>query len=227
MNRKYLSVIVLPALISLVLLSSCWESIDQLSTFNFRFPLFFQATYRDKVSPDTSMDFVNLYEYDQYKDNIEKISKAEIIAFNYRIDSLIFTDKTTGSPVIFNPILHKNKLEYENIKFYLIFARPKDTLNIHSLDSADFEVDPTQAPILLGEFKNVKIEDYYRFSHYIETIEDEIARTIDKALREQPQFYIVTMYSKMKDQDLTTEPERVIPLISSRYDLIIRFSVDL
>lgn len=227
MKKKNSSIILVTSLLLVFLLQSCWESIDNLSTFNFRFPILFQAIYRDKASPDTSWDFVNLYEYDQYKDNVDKISKAEIIAFNYRIDSLIFTDKQTGSPVIFNPSLHKNQLEYENIKFYLIFARPKDSSLVHSLDSADFEVDPAQAPILLGEYKNVKIEDYYRYSHYIEDIDEQVARTIDKALREQPHFYIQTEYGKMKDQDLTKEPKRYIPFISSRYDLIIRFSVNL
>ena len=219
--------IIVLSILTVLVLQSCWESIDSLSTFNFRFPILFQATYRDKASPDTSNDFVNLYEYDQYKDNVDKISKAEIIAFNYRIDSLIFTDKQTGSPVIFDPIKHKNMLEYENIKFYLIFARPKDSTLKHSLDSADFEVDPAQAPVLLGEYKNVKIEDYYRYSHFIESIEERVAQTIDKALRKQPYFYIVTQYSKMKDQDLAKEPKRYIPFISSRYDLIIRFSVNL
>lgn len=219
--------ILFPAVIAVVIFTGCWDSVESLSTFNFRFPILFQATYRDKVTPDTSWDFVNLYEYDQYTEYVDKISRAEVVAFNYRIDSLIFRYPGTDSLVIFNPLVHKNILEYESIKFYLIFARPKDSTKIHSLDSADFEVDPTQKQNLLGEFQSVKLEDYYRYSHYIENIDEDVAKTMEKAMKEQPQFYIKTEYSKMRDQNPVTEPKRYIPYISSRYDLIIRFSVDL
>ncbi len=200
------------------------QTVDSFKTFTFEFPVFFHAEYHNKLTPDTSFDFVNMYEYDQYKDNVDKINKAELLSFNYRIDSMIFRDPVTEQDIVFNPVLHKDLIEFVNIKFYIIFAKPKSPELKGSLDSADYVVDPDREPYLLGEFHNVEVSDYYRYAHHIENIDKTVAKVLEDALQNQPYFYILTEYSKIKNQ---TAERRIFPYISSRYDLIIRFSVNI
>lgn len=206
--------------ISSVLLSSCYTStIDALSTFKFQLPLLFHSDYVNKAAPDTSVDFSNLNKYQEYRDNKSKLKKAEIISFNYWIDSLIIDN---GKP--FDPA--KDDIEFDYVRFSLIFAQlksnPPKPGDIYDKDN--YEAIPNAQEYVLGEFTNVKVQDYYRESKHILQISDDVAKVISSAVKDNPTFFIRSMYSKTKGQ---TAEKRYFPLIWGRFDCIIRFEVNL
>ncbi len=193
---------------SAFMLSSCFfDTLSKVDTFTFQLPLIFDSDHFDKAAPDTSLDFTNLNDYKEYRDNKDKIEKAEILHFNYWVDSLV----TENGP--WNPNdPSEEDIEFEFIKFYLQFA--------------DFQgnPDPSEPFHLLGEFHDVNVEDYYRNPEHILEVPEEVALVISEAVKENPFFYIITEYSKLKGQ---TEEKFRFPFIHARYDMVIRFDVKL
>lgn len=188
------------AIISLLVLSGCYtNTIDSLSTFKFQIPIFFYSHWVNKAAPDTTYDYVNLDDYAEYRDNKEKIKKAEIISFNYWIDSLMVDQ---GVP--FDPEKSED-IEFEFIRFYIQF---EGETNKH----------------LIGEFLNVSAKEYYRKPQHILEVPSTVAEIIAVALKEKPKFNILSIYSKTKGQ---TEEKKYIPLVNARFDLFIRFEVEL
>ncbi len=198
------------------------NTIDALSSFEFQLPIYFYSNWVDRAAPDTSWDFKNLNDYNEYRDNRDKIQTAEIISFNYWLDSLVTEN---GKP--FDPTdPNQEDLEFEFVKFYLHFAVLKDNPPNPDdpSDENNYELDPDTPDYLLGEFHNVDVKKYYRNPEYILEVPTEVAQIIAVALKDKPQFFIKSVYSKVKGQ---TEPKRHFPLINTRYDLIIRFEVNL
>lgn len=216
--KKHL-IILFPALFALTMWGCYTSTIDALSTFKFQLPINFYSNWINKAAPDTSWDFNNLLKYDEYKDNQDKIKKSEILSFNYWIDSLIFDNGE-----VFKPGVHQ--LEFEFIKFYLVFARlkanPPNPFN--PLDESNYEFDPDSPEYLLGEFTNVNATAYYRSPEHILEVPEDVAEVIAVAVKEKPQFFIKSIYSKTKGQ---TEPKRYFNLINARFDMVIRFEVSL
>ncbi len=242
--------LIIPLVLAGIALSSqffggCYtETIDKLSTFEFRLPIFFRSTHFDKASPDTSRDFVNMLEYKEYRDNKDRILKAVIKEFNYRIRHVKITGDTIP-PVMknfsadsianwdpqqelyFEPGDDPNDtLGFEYIKFFLRFAelRPGYT-DRNDLDSAHWRFDQLDTnKYLLGEYRNVRVNDYFRKSHHIIKVDSEIAAIISEAVRNKPAFWIITEYSKAFGQ---TEEKRKFPFVAADYDMFIKFQVEL
>jgi hypothetical protein len=158
-----------------------------------------------------------------------------ILQFNYWIDSLVYKDKN-GNTFTFdpnNPALPE--VEFEFIRFYLHFAKPKaewlgmDISDEETWDSSRYEFDYTagSGPYLLGEFRDVNIKPYYRRADHIIQVKDDVAKIISDAINNRPVFYIITEYSPLKDQNVQTEPKRYFPFVAARYDMIIRFEIEL
>jgi hypothetical protein len=203
------------------------DTIDNLSTFSFQFPMIFHSNYYDKAAPDTNLDYSNLNKYKEYKDNKDRINKAQILHLNYWIDSLKFTDPSNGQQVVFDPVLHKDKIEFEFIKFYLVFAKyipNPNNPNWEDTMATHWTADLTKAPFTLGVFKNVEIAKYYRNPEHIEYVSEAVANQISDLLKTQPSFFIVSEYSRVKNQ---TDDKYYFPLIKARFDVVIRFDVDL
>jgi hypothetical protein len=197
--------------------SGCYtDAVDNLSTFTFQLPLLFHSYHWDKASPDTSVDFTNLNDYKEYRDNKERINKAQILHFNYWIDSLVMQNN-----VPFDPEVHTDDVIFPFIRFYLQFARYTggDPSNPNS-----YEPDPNEPMYLLGEYLDVNVAEYYRNPEYILDVSEETAMILSDAVKNRPQFYIITHYSKVVGQ---TEPKRYFPYVAARYDMVIRFDVDL
>lgn len=227
MKRFFFPLIFLLSLSLGLVLNSCYtDTVDSFSTFSFQFPILFHADHHNKISPDTSTDFVNLYDYPEYTDNKHLLNKAEILSFNYRIDSLQYTPPGETDTTIFDPNSeeHKNIIQFDFIRFTLVFAKLKsEFLDVN--DENSYEEDTTIAPQLLGEFYDVKIEDYYRYAHHIEVTDEKVAQVISNSIKERPHFYIVTEYSKLSDQ--TEGEDWKFPYIESNYDMVVRFNIDL
>jgi hypothetical protein len=204
----------------MLIVDGCYTStVDSLSTFKFQLPLIFYSNYKNKAIPDTSVDFVNLVKYDEYNKNKDKIGKADILSFNYWIDSLVMDNNTPFDPMVHN-------VEFEYVSFALHFAKlkefppyPADINNV-----VNWEDDPLSPDYILGEFTNVSVREYYRIPDHILDVNDEIAQVLSSAVKYKPQFFIKSIYSKSKGQ---TTPKRNFPLVNARFDMIIRFEVNL
>jgi hypothetical protein len=135
-------------------------------------------------------------------------------------------DPTAQTGDYFDP--NNDTLEFYYIKFWLHFATPKYVGTPETnTDSANWKFDPMEQPYLLGQYSNVDIRDYYRNPEHIVEVEDDIAAIISEAVRNRPAFYIITEYSPVVGQNVATEPKRRFPFVAARYDMIIRFSIDL
>jgi hypothetical protein len=222
--KKIYILIMIGTILSGLFIAGCYtDTIDAFSKFTFQLPLLFHSTHIDKAAPDISYDFANLNKYKEYTDNKDRISKALVLQFNYWIDSLILKDNipfdSNNRSVIFN-----------YIRFSLHFAKLKPQYSYYGemdIDSSHWMFDPAEEPYLLGEFRNVNVADYYRKAYHIVEVADDVAQIISEAVKNRPAFYIITEYSPLADQDTTKEPKRHFPYVAARYDMIIRFSVDL
>ena len=198
--------------------SSCvTDTVSQFEIFTVQLPIFFKSEHKDRVSPDTSVDFTNLYKYDEYRNNKDKIDAAEVFQINYRLDSLVMENGK-----VFDP--KTDDLEFEYIRFTLKFAKPKPGRSEYSTDSTDFEPDPTSPLYILGEFPNVKVQEYMKTANHIIEVPEKNAATISETLKKTPYFYIYTEYSKIKGQ---TGPTVTFPFIRAKYDVVIRLKVKL
>lgn len=234
--KKFLSIIFVQAVLFIgasYLFTGCYtDTIDSFSKIKIQLPLFFHSHFHDKASPDNDTSFTNLYQYKEYEDNKDKIDKAEIYQFNYRIDSLMFaTDKVKplekDSTFAFDPLNQNHEIEFEYIQFYIHYAVKKPGwthTGIRDLDSSHWKPDPNAEPTLLGEFRNVKVRDYYRLSRNIQKVEERVTEIITEIAKNRPQFYVITVYSKTKGQ---TQPKQFFPLIYAYYDLFLRMHVSL
>jgi hypothetical protein len=222
--KKIYIFILIGTILSGIFIAGCYtDTINAFSKFTFQLPLLFHSTHFDKAAPDTSYDFTNLNKYKEYSDNKDRISKALVLEFNYWIDSLMLQGNipfdTTNRDVIFT-----------YIRFSLHFAKLKPQYSYNGetdADSSHWMFDPAEQDYLLGEFRDVNVADYYRKAFHIVEVADDVAQIISEAVKNRPAFYIITEYSPLSDQDIAKEPKRHFPYVAARYDMIIRFSVDL
>ena len=230
MKNKYILLLASFTVISAAFLSGCFtDTIDAFSKFQFQLVIPFHSTHVEKAAPDTSVDFSNLNKYKEYRDNYDRIKKALILQFNYWVDSLVFRTKE-GSVMTYDPKdPNLPDIKFNSIKFYLRFADRKSIpMNGDPLDSSNYEfskTDPTN--YLLGEFKNVNLKEYFRRADHIINVDDAVAQLISDAVKNRSQFYIITEYSPLSDQDTQVEPKRFFPYVAARYDLVIKFEIEL
>lgn len=203
-KSKYLLLILLG--FAPIIFNSCYQNtIDALSSFKFQLAILFDSEYRNKFVPDTTIDFINLDDYKQYRDNKDRIKKAQFLQFNYWIDSLHLVNNKP-----FNP--KTDNVEFEFIKFYLVFQ-----------EGGQMPTDPGKR-FLLGTFNNVNVSNYYRNPEHILVVPENVAKIIEEAVKSNPRFYIIAEYSKVKGQ---SGPKESFPYIWARFDIAIRFEVSL
>lgn len=200
----------------LLLLSCSTDFLGSLENFRFQIPFYFYVNYYDKSIPDTSRIFVNLNEYEEFTKNKSKLEKAEIVQFNYWIDSLNY-----GNNQPFN--IKRDTLIIEHVRFYLVFAKPKSGV-ANPRDTNDFEPDTNLPTFLLGEFNDVNVSDFYRKPHHIYVISSEISQVLTEVVRNQPYFYLISEYGKVRGQ---TTPKKFFSLIFVRFDVVIRFTISI
>jgi len=212
-SRKKFAVVVFMSL----LLTSCYtDVINSFQNFRFQIPFYFYLNYIDKSIPDTSRIFVNLNNYDEFLKHRDELASAEIVQFNYWVDSLVFSNN-----VAFDP--ERDSLIIENVRFVLIFARPKSGI-VNPKDSSDFEEDTTLPRFVLGEFYNLDIRDFYRQPHHIKIISNEISQVLTEVVRSRPYFYLSSEYGKVLGQ---TTAKKYFSLVNVRIDIVIRFTISL
>ncbi len=227
--KKNFSINTLLAVFAVIFLAGCYsDTINSLKTFKFQLPIDFDQTYHDRTAPDTSIDFTNLEKYKDFRDNKDRIKKAEILSFNYWMDTLVvggtpFKPYDPGNKYYFDYTKNQgnNVLEFTFIKFYLVFAKPAYPYNNDPYDSRNWQLDPLSEWHLLGEFKNVNVANYFRMPQNILQVDETTMQVISDAIKVRPQFFTVTEYSA------TTGGEKKFDYIRSGHNIIIRFEVDL
>jgi hypothetical protein len=215
--------------ISSLFLDGCFTStVDSLSKYSIQFPINFYSYFYRRGAPDTSFTFSNLYKHQEYKDNKDKIDNSQILSFNYWIDSLQMDDHHPFDPAVDTLIFYyvRFSIRYaipknETIKNLLASLPPDDPI---ALDSSNWMPDPTSDTIILGEFVNVNVAEYYRNPKYIQIVSEKLTGIITELTKHRPQFYVVTEYSKTVGQ---TVEERQFPLVWARFDMILRMQVKL
>lgn len=179
-----------------VFLSGCYtDTIDAVSKYNIQLPLYFMAKWREKHAPDTSIDYTNLNTYKEYRDNKEKIKSSSFYQFAYWIDSVRVGP---GDPP-------PDSVQFEYVRYYLFYN-----------DGGIVK------KYLLGEFKNVRVKDYYRIPHVI-PVPDEVAKVAEAITKKNPpDFYTIAEYGK-----ITSGGSGYFPHIDSRFDVVVRFQLGL
>lgn len=211
-------------------LTSCFtDTIDSLSTFTFQLALNFQSDHNNRTAPDTSEDFTNLNEYKEYRDNKERVEKAEMLQVNYWINELKYEIETSpGNKKTFDydpQDVNAPEFIFESITFKLRFAKSR-TGNDNSLNPNDWYPDPDEPTYTLGVYKDVNIKEYYRRADHIIDIEEDVSKIISEAVKNRPSFYIYTEYSKVKVNG-EIQDEYSFPFVGARYTMMIRFQVKL
>lgn len=194
---------------------SCYtDTIDELSSFKVQIPIYFHSESYQKASPDTSMDFSNLNEYASYRENKDRVKKAEVYQFNYWVDSLVLESGKVYDPAT-------DEIIIDRLVFYLQFAEPI-TSDVNSTNPEDFMPDPISEKFVLGEYNNVNLTQYWRNPEHIIDVPEPVALKISETLKEKPYFYIYTEAGHVNGAERT-----VFPYIKSRFDLVVRLDVEL
>ena len=202
------------AIIAAVLSSCITDTVDSMSKFTVQIPIFYETEYIKRMYPDVSIEFTNLNKYAEYKENKDKIEKAEVFQFNYRIDSIVLPNDE-----VYNPDIHDLRFEY--IRYKIIFAKPKTT-DEDSQDSSKFEIDTSIEPVVLGEFRNVDIKDFYRQSKNVKTIGEKETQAISDIIKGKPYFYISTEYSNRLGGYPAKE---LFPYVNAKFDVVVRLGI--
>jgi hypothetical protein len=203
-----------------LILPGCYTStVDSLSSFKFQVPLNFHSNFTNKVVPDTSVDFSNLEIFPEYQNNKSRVKSAQVLSMNYWIDSLVLENNHPFDPAADTVI-------FDFIRFSLRFAvlKPNPPKPWNLADSSNFEPDTVLPTFILSEFKDVSIGDYYRNPNHIFQFADTLQEVISSAVRDSPQFYIITEYSSARSKGREI---RMFPDIMARFDMIIRFEAGL
>ncbi len=197
--KKTLKIGVFAAVISVgfmlpLLFSGCYsDTMDTLSNYTIQIPLNFTPKWRDRQAPDTSIDYTNLNNYKEYQDNKNKIKSSRLHQFAYWIDSI---QVGQGDPL-------PEQVEFEFVRYWLFYYE-----------------GGVSKKYLLGEFKNVKVKDYYRIPHII-PVPDEVAVLAENITKKNPpDFYTIAEYGK-----ITSGGSGRFPYIDSRFDLVIQLKV--
>jgi len=204
---------------TLIFLHSCYQdTVNNFKTFTIQIPINFYDKSTNRKVPSISFTFSNLYKYDEYKNNKDKIDKAELYQFSYWVDSLVMPG--TNKP--FDPKI--DEMIFDKIKYTLVLLKPKSGFSPESQDPNDFTLDSSFTPFVIGDFNNVKISEYYKNPKHIVVLPEKEAAQLSVALKSRPYFFILSEYSKYQNQPSDTS---LIPYIEVRTDLVIRLSINL
>lgn len=211
--------IILGLFVVIVLLPSCYtKTVDDLSEFTVQIPVYFYDNGQNRKVPSISTDFTNLYKYDEFKKNLNRINRAIIYQFSYWIDTLVHPE--TKKP--FNP--QTDQMIFDKITYKLVFLKPINPDNKESQEPSDFIVNPDYEPFVIKEFINARVNDFYKNPQNIIEIDEIESKKISDAIKKNPYFVILSEYSRYQGQKVDTA---YFPLLFIRADLIVRLTVKL
>ena len=195
MNKIKYIMFTLVTTATILSIQSC--DVTNIADISLQLAINYEPEFLNRAVPDSSVEVVNLEDYPEYNDNKDKIDKAEILHFNYKIIDI----KTRENLPI-------DSIEFDRIAFYLI---PTFTSGGNRVPGQRY---------LLGEFNDVKVADYYKTAEHIVEVSDEVGELISEQLKETPYFIFVTEYSTMKGENRSN----YFDYIDSHFDMVIRIS---
>ncbi|MCE5305104.1 MAG: hypothetical protein ABFD61_05310 [Chloroherpetonaceae bacterium] len=216
---KYIKNILIISFFSILLTSCYTKTVDDFSEFTVQIPIYFYDKSTDRKVPDIGLTFSNLYQYDEYKTNKDRIDRAEVYQFSIWVDSLVLPG---NPPKPFVP--NVDEVIFEHVRYTIVFAKPKVAGNEQSLNPDDFEIDNTFQPFTLADFYNVSVSEYYKNPRHIYSIPQEEAIVISDLLKTRPYFYVQAEYSKYLNQPADTI---LFPYSEYRGDLVVRLKIKL
>ena len=176
--------------------NSC--DVTNISDVVLQMTIDFDPVFENKMVPDSSIDFTDLNDYEAYRDNKDQIEDATILHFNYRIDEL----KTENNMDI-------DSIVFESVNFYLI-----------PTTSAGNRI-PGQR-YKLGEFKNLRVADYYKTAKHIIEVPSDLGNLISEQIKETPYFIFVTEYSGLVGDNVDNK----FDYIESHMDMVLRIKTN-
>ena len=218
-------ILILSSLLALVvLISSCYQSaVDSFSEWTFQIIVEFKPDYIGRHFPCDNLEYNNLNQFEEYKANKDKIKSADIVQFNYWVDSLQIVK---GVPFNYNT----DVCTFDSIRYSLVFAKLKsgytDSTKTDSIyyqpnyERGEFEIAKYPLP---GE-QNVNAKEYWRNPSHIVSVSEERAQVISEILKYSPSYYIRTQYGNCTYNGSTINN---ISFIKAHFDLAIRFTVKL
>lgn len=220
---KKISLISLLAFATIVVAGCYTDVVDNFKTWSFQIIVEFDPEYVGRNFPCDKLEFNNLNEFDEYKSNHEKIKSAEIVQFNYWIDSLeIFNGHQ------FNKIT--DTIVFDYVRYSLVFAKLKSGYtDATSLDSTHYEPDLSKEEFELAQYPlngedGVNASTYWRDPSHIVLFSEERAKVISNLLKNTPSYYIRTQYGNCVYNGATIN---TIKYIKARFDLALRVTVEL
>jgi len=216
---KTLKNIFIATFLSIILTSCYTQTVNDFSEFTVQVPIYFYDKSTDRRVPDVGWNFSNLYQYEEYTSNKDRIDRAEVYQFSIWVDSLVLPG---NPPKPFVP--NVDEIIFEHVRYTIVFAKPKIPGNEQSLNADDFEIDNTIQPFTLADFYNVSVSDYYKNPKHIYSVPQEEAIVISDLLKTRPYFYVLAEYSKYLNQPADTI---VFPYSEYHGDLVVRLKIKL
>lgn len=177
-------------------LAGCYtDTIEDFSKFTVQFSINFTQKWRDKKAPGITYDSTNLNDYKEYTDNKNNIERTVFYQVAYWIDSIRVG---AGDPP-------KENVEFESVKYYLYYM----------LDGGGMS-----QKYLIGEYRDVKVMDYYRIPHVL-TVSNEVAKLLEDVAKNHPKFYTTAEYSAPKSGG-----SGLFPYIDSRLDVVVKLELN-
>ncbi len=183
-------------------------SVDSLQTFSFQYTINYEDVREFEEVPSSGYDTTDLRDYQEYRDNQDKIQKSEVIHFAFWIEDLTYLKD--NMPYDFNPEynIDNRAISFEYVKFWIRFA-----------DDAEYSE--------LATFKNVNVADYYRNPYHINEIPDVTREKVLNKFKNNPIYYTKSEYGPITIEDSVHTEKITIPYLKSKSDVVLRFEVDL
>ena len=176
----------------LVAMNSC--DVTNITDVILQITIDFDPEFKNKMVPDSSLDVVDLNDYPEYEENSDKVEDAEILHFNYRIDSI----KTRNN-------MHIDSIVFKQVNFYMI----PTTAAGDRLPGQRYK---------LGEFPNLRVSDYYKTAKHIIEVSSEVGELISEQIKKTSHFIFVTEYSELVGENV----DRNFDCIEAHVDMVIR-----
>ena len=172
--------------------NSC--DVTNISDVILQITIDFDPEFKNKMVPDSSIDVTNLNDYETYRDNKDQIEDAEILHFNYRIDDI----RTENN-------MHIDSIVFKSVNFYMI----PTTFDGKRIPGKRYK---------LGEFKKLRVSDYYKTAKHIIEVSSELGQLISEQIKETPYFIFVTEYSELDGENVDNK----FDYIKAHMDMVLR-----
>lgn len=183
----------------------CYGSVvDSFEYFEVQMIAEFNASWVNKTAPDVTVDRTVLTDYEEFKDNIEKLKGATPLQFSWWLTN-VQNANTSVDP---------QEIEYSYAKFRIGF----DTDRSNGWETPDTWYD-------LAEFQNVLVSDYYN-NPQIHYVPGEVAELVSEAILNPDYGYTFWTESEFGAPTAPANVSNTFPVINGVGELAVELSVE-